>query len=188
MPGVVEFFGWFFSKKTSGDRIGLSGLVMCLPGAGSRRPPEIGEVLSARHVGHQVADVEIAFVPDRTTTVVPFVHASAIGHHVFAFWLRSGPQKNPPLHRWGNVGTGQCKPGFWHVDKTDNLFHRLTRLLCRIERAELFGDANDQGTMDAGVKQKPFAAGEHATVIGVVDDNRIVCESRSGERVENISH
>ena len=93
-----------------------------------------------------------------------------------------------PLHRLGNLCPGKCEPGFRHVDKADNPFDILARLLCGIEVSEFFRNPHDQRTVNARVEQKSLAAGQHATMVGVVDDESIGLESNAGERVENFSN
>jgi len=111
--------------------------------------PEIFEVLHPGELGHVVSDVEIVFVADGAGVFYAFVGASAEGEVMGGFGFGLVAEEDAALHLLWNGGAGEAEPCFGHVDEADEAVDFLAGCWGGPERFVVFGDADDEGAVQA---------------------------------------
>ena len=122
--------------------------------------------------------------------VEPFVRAFPKTQVIARRRLRAFPEKYRSLELIGNLRSRETQPSLWHVDKADEPIDDHPGFLSRPQVLPLLRDADHQRAMHAAGVQKSFAAWQHATVVRVVDNDRVVVEPvllQSRDRVSDLA-
>ena len=182
---IVEFLASLCVPKDVLGRRQFAFVVELFPHPRRRCLEHVIDVLSVNFVRHVIAEVNVATVGDAAHEVVALVHASAETVDERLRRFEEFAEERVALHPVRRLDAGEAQHGGREIHEAHEAVGFTAGFVFgRMEVLELVRDVNDERDLQSGIVGPAFAARHAGTVVGVVEDNRIICQAIVGELLE----